>query len=68
MDVTNLAWVRLFRRDERGATAIEYGLIVGIMSIAVVGIMATGGALDGVYQDISEIVTAIGDGGGEDGG
>jgi len=26
-----------FLRDERGATAIEYGLIAGILSIGVVG-------------------------------
>jgi pilus assembly protein Flp/PilA len=29
-----------FLRDERGATAIEYGLIVGILSIGVVGFVA----------------------------
>ena len=58
--MTNRAWIRIFRRDERGATAIEYGLIVGIMSVVVVGIMATGGALDGMYEKIRDIVAAVG--------
>lgn len=31
------AIVGRFLRDDRGATAIEYGLIVGILSIGVVG-------------------------------
>ena len=51
--------IRRFCRDESGATAIEYGLIVGIMSLVVVAIAATGGALDGIYQKVSLIIAAI---------
>lgn len=29
--------LRKFLRNERGATAIEYGLIVGVLSLAIVG-------------------------------
>jgi pilus assembly protein Flp/PilA len=58
--------IRRLLADERGATAIEYALIVGIMSMAVIAIAATGGALDGVYDKVSEIVDAMSDGG--DGG
>jgi Flp pilus assembly pilin Flp len=45
--------------DESGATAIEYALIVGIMSLVVVAIAATGGALDAVYQKVYNIIAAL---------
>ena len=48
--------IRRFWADESGATAIEYALIVGIMSIVVVSIAATGGALTEVYERIREKV------------
>ena len=48
-----------FVADESGATAIEYGIIVGIMSVVIVGIAATGGALDAVFQKVSLIINAI---------
>lgn len=46
--------------DEQAATAIEYGLICGIIAVAVIGISATGGALTGVYQKLIQIVSALG--------
>jgi pilus assembly protein Flp/PilA len=49
-----------FLKDERGATAIEYALICGIMSMALIAIAATGGALDSVYQRVSQIIGALG--------
>jgi Flp pilus assembly pilin Flp len=51
--------IRRFFSDEGGATAIEYALIIGIMSMAVIAIAATGGALDGVYQRVSLIIAAL---------
>jgi pilus assembly protein Flp/PilA len=59
-DVKEQALIRRFWTNESGATAIEYGLIVGIMSMVVVSIAATGGALDGMYERIGLIVAAIG--------
>ncbi len=56
--------MRRFWAEEAGATAIEYGLIAGMMSIVAVGMAATGGALDGVYKKISDIVAALGGGAG----
>ena len=53
------ALIKRFLADESGATAIEYGIIVGIMAVVVFGIAATGGALDAVYAKISLIVAAI---------
>ena len=57
--MTNRLTIRGFRKDERGATAIKYGLIVGIMSLVVVAIAGTGGALDGIYTKVSEIISAM---------
>ncbi len=54
------AFIRRYRADETGATAIEYALLVGIMSVVVVAIAATGGALDGIYQRVSLIIGALG--------
>jgi pilus assembly protein Flp/PilA len=62
------ALMRRFLADEGGATAIEYGLIVGIMTIAIFGIAATGGALDGIYDRLSAIVIALGGSMGGGGG
>ena len=43
-----------FLRDEEGATAIEYGIIAGMMSIALAAIFSPTGtlrvALDGVFS------------------
>jgi len=50
-----------FRSDEGGATAIEYGLVVGIIGAAIIGIWGSGGALSGLYETIAAIVAAIGD-------
>ncbi|RYZ11230.1 MAG: Flp family type IVb pilin [Comamonadaceae bacterium] len=34
-----------FLRDEEGATAIEYGIIAGMMAVALTGIFASNGTL-----------------------
>ncbi len=36
-----LATIRSFLRNESGATAIEYGLIVAVLSLAIVGGVGT---------------------------
>jgi len=55
--------IRRFVADERGATAIEYAVIAGLMFLVVVSIAATGGALDSVFERVSLIIDAIGGGG-----
>ena len=52
--------IKRFLADESGATAIEYGLIIGIMAIAVFGIAASGGALAAIYDKVRLIIAAIG--------
>lgn len=42
-----------FLRNDRGASAVEYGLIAGLIAVAIVttlGLIGTG--LDGVFQTI----------------
>jgi pilus assembly protein Flp/PilA len=46
--------VRRLRRDDRGATAIEYGLIAGAISLALVAaIFLFGDSLSGLYDTIA---------------
>ncbi len=45
-------------RDEKGATAIEYGLIVGIMAVIIIAVFTIfGPALTDTFNDIA---TAMG--------
>lgn len=45
------------KRDERGATATEYGLLVGLIALAIVlAVTAFGGALAGFFNDLATTV------------
>jgi pilus assembly protein Flp/PilA len=49
------------RRDERGATMVEYGLMVALIALVVaVGAAALGIAIDALFDDAS---TQVGGGG-----
>ena len=42
-----------FDKKDRGATAVEYGLLVGLISIAIVGtLLLLGPQLDGLFQQV----------------
>jgi pilus assembly protein Flp/PilA len=44
-----------FLRDRRGATSIEYGLIAGLIALAVIGaITSIGTATNAAFQSVSE--------------
>jgi pilus assembly protein Flp/PilA len=60
--------IRRYLADEGGATAIEYGIICGMIAVVVLGIAATGGALDLLYQKMAQIAAALLNGGGGGGG
>lgn len=51
--------VMKFLKDEEGASAVEYGLVVGLIAVALVAIMAVfapesgKGALGGAFEAIS---------------
>lgn len=54
--------LRSFTRNERGATATEYGILVGFLALALVfGVAAFGQALNAHYQGLATAVgTALG--------
>lgn len=46
-----------FWNDEDGATAIEYGLIAGLIAVAIIGVLtALGTNLDGMFTKISNAI------------
>ena len=48
-----------FFSDESGATAIEYGLIAALVSVAIiVALTALGGSLNTLFTNISDTVAA----------
>jgi len=48
-------------RDEEGATAVEYGVMVALIIAVIVGIVATlGGQLEGAFTDVSTELTNAG--------
>lgn len=52
-----------FLKDEAGATAIEYGLLAGLIGIAaIVGMQALGTAIDGNFSTVAGSVTSAGTG------
>lgn len=51
--------VSLLLRDESGATAIEYGLIGGLIAVVIITTVAIVGAdLQGLYTDIAAEIAA----------
>ena len=49
--------LKQFVADESGATAIEYGLIAALVSIAMVGtVMTLGEKVMGLYKQVAEAV------------
>ncbi len=54
-----------FLTDESGATAIEYGLIAALVSVAAIGALtALGGSLNTMFQTVSSAVATATSGGG----
>jgi pilus assembly protein Flp/PilA len=48
------------RRDERGATATEYGLLFAFIVVVIVGgITALGGAVDTWYQQLADALADL---------
>ena len=55
--------------EERGATAIEYGLIAGLIAVVIIGALTvTGTSLKSVFESVSgELETVAGTSGGGSG-
>ena len=48
------------RKDESGATAIEYGLIAALVSVAAIGALtAMGGSLNTMFEAVSKSLTTV---------
>ncbi|MFD1719929.1 Flp family type IVb pilin [Amnibacterium endophyticum] len=48
------ALLNSLRTDDEGATAVEYGLIVSLIAIFIIGaVTAVGVALNGLFTDVS---------------
>ena len=48
-------------REEKGATAVEYGLLVGLIAVAIiVTVGVLGDTLDGLFQDVVDELPAVG--------
>ncbi|WP_181578241.1 Flp family type IVb pilin [Arthrobacter sp. AQ5-05] len=48
------------RREEKGATAVEYGLMVALIAVAIiVTVAALGGALSGLFAGIDARIPAV---------
>jgi pilus assembly protein Flp/PilA len=44
----------LLNRDDRGATAVEYGLLVGLIALVIiVAVTALGGKLNTIFQNVT---------------
>lgn len=55
--VRNTPMIKQLIQDETGATAIEYGLIAGLISVAIiVALTALGDSLDSLFSQISGAV------------
>ena len=57
--MTTNALIKRYLAGEHGATAIEYALVVGIISTALVSIAATGGAVELLYDKLMEIAATF---------
>ena len=45
---------RNFLRDERGATAVEYGIITALIAVALIAILSNlGGQMSTVFNEVS---------------
>lgn len=60
-NVRNTPMIKQLIQDESGATAIEYGLIAGLISVAIiVALTAVGDSLDAIFSQISDSISAAG--------
>ena len=46
--------LKIFFKNESGATAMEYGLIAALIAVALIaGATAVGGSLDGIFNTVT---------------
>lgn len=53
---------RFENRKDRGATAVEYGLMVGLIAVAIILVVtALGGQLETLFQNVTTALEGVGD-------
>ena len=52
--------IRRLRSDERGATAIEYGLICAMIAVVVISIVGVGGGLTVTWNKLQAVIDVFG--------
>ncbi len=53
-----MTMIKRLIQDESGATAIEYGLIAGLVAVAIIAALtALGTSLDGLFTEIADTVS-----------
>jgi pilus assembly protein Flp/PilA len=46
------------RKDEEGATAVEYGLMVALIALVIIGtVFALGGSLNELFSDVDTCIS-----------
>lgn len=51
------AMIQKFFRDEEGATAVEYGLLVALIAVVIIGaVTALGTAIQGKFQTAADTI------------
>lgn len=54
---TAMAFITTKRDDEKGATAVEYGLLVALIAAIIVGVVyALGDTIKGAFSDVNESI------------
>ena len=54
-----IAKVQTTLNDERGATAVEYGLMVALIAVFIIGaVQVLGTSLDGLFRSIAGTIAA----------
>ncbi|GAA3328599.1 Flp family type IVb pilin [Paeniglutamicibacter sulfureus] len=48
------------RREEKGATAVEYGIMVALIAVAIIGMVTLlGTGLSGLFEDVKDKIPTI---------
>ena len=56
----SLAHLKRFAREENGASMVEYGVLVGLITAAIVGIIATiGGDITERFQAVADALALV---------
>jgi pilus assembly protein Flp/PilA len=66
LSIINYLALRASLRDEDGATAVEYGIMVGLIAAVIVAVVIIlGDQINAAFQTVVDALTGAGIGGGE---